>query len=190
MTSLVSSIRIPFVTRPVSSSLLRTTFLHPKNSRRTQFRTSTTSTNSQHNVQVEAPNEGKPETGTTTPEESMPPTIEPPKIGVWNKLPPELRQWSLVAIGQSRGMISSVIAAMETNLAVIGGKLNEVTGYERIEGLKRRVHDQGRTQMFRLLFSVLTSCQSNDFRQRGKQPARQKPHMKLPCRFGLLRNGT
>ena len=81
----------------------------------------------------------------------MPPTIEPPKIGVWNKLPPELRQWSLVAIGQSRGMISSVIAAMETNLAVIGGKLNEVTGYERIEGLKRRVHDQGRTQMFRLL---------------------------------------
>lgn len=187
MTSLVSSMRIPC---PVSPSFLRTTFVHSKNSRRTQFRTSAMSTNSQHNVQIEAPNEGKPETGTTTPEESMPSTIKPPKFDVWNKLLPELRQWSLVAIGQSRGMVSSVIAAMQTNLTIIGGKLNEVTGYERIEGLKRRVHEQGRTPMFKLLFSLLTNCQSNDFRQRGKRPARQKPHMKLPCRFGLLRSGT
>jgi hypothetical protein len=190
MTSLVSSIRIPLVTRLVSPPFLRTTLVHPKSSRRIQFRTSTTSTNSQHNVQIEASNEDKPESGTRTPEEPVPSTITPPKFGVWNQLPPEVRQWSLAAIGQSRGMFSSVVAATQTNLATVGGKLNEVTGYERIEGLKRRVHDQGRTPISQLLFSVLTSCQSNDFRQRGKRPAKQKLHMRLPCRFGLLRSGT
>jgi len=190
MTSFVSSLRIPLVTRPVSPPFLRTALVHPKNTRRIQFRTSTTSTNSQNHVQIEASNEDKPEIGTSTLEESVSSTIKPPKVGVWNKLPPEIRQWSLVAIDQSRGMFSSVIAAMQTNLAVVGGKLNEVTGYERIEDLKRRVHDQGRTPILWLLVSVLTCCQSNDFSQRGKRPARRKPHMRPPCRFGLLHNGT
>jgi len=190
MTSLVPSILISFITRPISPPSLRTAFVHTKNSRRLQFRTSTTSTNSQHHVQSEASNQNKPEIVTRALEEPVSSTREPPKIGVWNKLPPELRQWSLVAIGQSRGMFSSVIAAMQTNLAVIGGKLNEVTGYEHIEGLKRRVHEQGRMPISRLLVNVLTSCQSNDSKQRDKQPARQKPHMKLPCRSGLLRSGT
>ncbi len=190
MTPLVSSIRISFVTRPVSPLFLRTTLGHPKGSHRLQFRTSTTSTNSQPNVKIEAPNEGEPEIVARPLEESVLSTRKQPKFGVWNKLPPEVRQWSLVVVGQSRGMFYSVIAATQTNLAVIGGKLNEVTGYERIEGLKRRVHDQGRTPILRLLVSVLTSCQSSIFRQRGKRPARQKPHMKLPCRFGLIRSGT
>lgn len=190
MTPLVPSIRISFVTRPVSPLFLRTTLGHPTSLHRIQFRTSTTSTNSQHDVKIETPIEGEPEIVAKPPEESVLSTRRQPKIGVWNKLPSEVRQWSLVVIGQSREVFSSVIAATQTNLAVIGGKLNEVTGYERIEGLKRSVHDQGRTPVLRLLVSVLTSCQNNDFRQRGKQPARQKPHMKRPCRFGLLRSGT
>ena len=190
MPPLVSSIRISFVTRPISPLFLRTTLSHPKSSHRIQFRTSTTSTNSQHNVKIEAQSEGEPEIVARPPEESVPSTRKQSKFVVWNKLPPEVRQWSLLVIGQSRGVFSSVIAATQTNLAVIGGKLNEVTGYERIEGLKRSVHDQGRMPVLRLHVSVLTSCQSSDFRQRGKRPARQKPHMKLPCRFGLLRSGT
>jgi hypothetical protein len=190
MTSLVSPIRILFVTRPASPPFLRTALVHTKNSCRIQFRTSTTSTNSQHNVQSEASIEDRPETVMRTPQEPVPSTRKPPKFGGWNKLPQEVRQWSLVAVGQSRGMLSSVVAAMQTNLAVIGGKLNEVTGYERIEDLKRRVHQQGRRSIPRLFVSVLTSRQSNDFRRLGKQPARQRLHMKLPCRFALLRSGT
>ena len=190
MTPFVSSIRIPFITRPVPPLFLRTTFGHPKSSHRIQFRTSTTSTNSQHSVKVEAPNKSEPETVARPPEESVLSTRKQPKFGVWNKLPPEVHQWSLVAIGRSRGVFSSVIAATQTNLAVIGGKLNEVTGYERIEGLKRSVHDQGRMPLLRLHVSVLTRHQSSDSRQRGKRPARQKLHMKRLCRFGLLRSGT
>ena len=190
MTPLVSSIRISFATRPVSPLFLRTSLGHPKRLHKLQFRTSTTSTNSQHNVKIEAPNEGEPEIVARPLEESVPSTRKQPKFGVWSKLPPEVRQWSLVVVGQSRGMFSSVIAAMQTNLAVIGGKLNEVTGYERIEGLKRRVDDQGRTPVLRLLVSVLTRYQSNNFRQRGKRPARRKPHTKLLCRFGLIHSGT
>ena len=190
MTSLASSIRISFVTRSVSRTSLRTVLVHAQNTRRIQLRTATTSTNNQHNVKNEASNEGKPENVMTTLEEQTTSTEKPPNFRVWNKLPPEVRQWSLVAIERSNRMISSVITAMQTNLAIIGGKLNEVTGYERIEGLKRRVHEQGRRPIPRLLVSVLTSFQSNDFRPRGKQRARQKPHTKLPYRLGLLRSGT
>ena len=85
------------------------------------------------------------------PEEKTTSTEKSPNFSVWNKLPPEVRQWSLVAIERSNGVFSSVITAMQTNLAIIGGKLNEVTGYERIEGLKRRVHEQGRRLIHRLL---------------------------------------
>lgn len=194
MTSLASSIRISFVTRSVSRTSLRTVLVHAQNTRRIQLRTATTSTNNQHNnqhnVQNEASNEGQPENVMATLEEQTTSTEKPPNFSVWNKLPPEVRQWSLVAIERSNRMFSSVITAMQTNLAIIGGKLNEVTGYERIEGLKRRVHEQGRRPIPRLLVSVLTSFQSNDFRPRGKRRARQKPYTKLPYRLGLLRSGT
>ena len=151
MTSLASSIRISFVTRSASRPSSRTALVHTQNSCRVQFRTVTTPSNSQKNVRNEAPNEDKPESVMKAPEEKTTSTEKSPNFSVWNKLPPEVRQWSLVAIERSNGMFSSVITAMQTNLAIIGGKLNEVTGYERIEGLKRRVHEQGRRLIHRLL---------------------------------------
>jgi hypothetical protein len=164
MTSLASSIRISFVTRPAFRPWSRTALVRARNTRRIQSRTSSTSTDSQHGVQSEAQNNGKPEIVMRTLEESTPSTRKPPNVDVWNKLPPEVRQWSLMAIKQSRGVFSSVITATQTNLAMVGGKLNEVTGYERIEDLKRRVHEQGRSSTPRILSSVLTGHQNNDYR--------------------------
>lgn len=190
MTSLASSIRISFVTRSVSRPSSRTALVHTQDTRRHQLRTVTTSTNNQHNVRNEASNEDKPENIIKALEEQTTSTEKSPNFNVWNKLPPEVRQWSLAAIERSNGMFSSVTTATQTNLAIIGGKLNEVTGYERIEGLKRRVHEQGRRPIPRLLVSILTNSQSDDFRPRGKRRARQKPHTKLPYRPGLHRSGT
>ena len=172
MTSLASSIRISFVTRSVSRPSSRTALVHTQNTCRIHFRTVTTPTNSQKDVRNEAPNEDKPETVMKTLEEQTTSTEKPPNFSVWNKLPPEVRQWSLVAIERSNGMFSSVITAMQTNLAIIGGKLNEVTGYERIEGLKQRVHEQGKRPIPRSSIKVLIKL-SEQRLQTARQATRE-----------------
>lgn len=190
MTSLAASIRIPFIIRPVPHPFLRTALFRVQNTHRNQSRWSTTSTNNQNGVQCEGSNQGETDVEMKILKEPTPSTKKPPNSSLWNKFPSEVRQWSIIAIEQSRGIFSSVISATQTSLSIIGGKLNEVTGYERIEDLKQRVHGQGRRSIPFLLISVLINIQSNDFRPRSKRRARQKPHMNLRCRLGRLHSGT
>ncbi|PVF94649.1 hypothetical protein CPB86DRAFT_712841 [Serendipita vermifera] len=54
----------------------------------------------------------------------------------------KLKEWQSTAKDRSLKQLNTFIQATEKNLSLLGGKLNEVTGYELVEELKRKVIEQ------------------------------------------------
>jgi hypothetical protein len=57
----------------------------------------------------------------------------------------KLKQWQSTARDRSLKQLSTFVQSTERNLSLLGGKLNQVTGYELVEELKRKVIEQGKT---------------------------------------------
>ena len=73
----------------------------------------------------------------------------------------KLRKWQGEARTHANNQIENLATAAQQNLAVLGSKLNEMTGYKLVEELKRQVVEQGEPSV-PLVFRNLTPVQRNE----------------------------
>ena len=60
----------------------------------------------------------------------------------------KLKQWREIAVTNGQARFTAWTAAAEQQFALLGSKLNHLTGYELVEQLKSQVVEQGNASIF------------------------------------------